>query len=119
MFISFVLIYMNMKHNWRDRIDPFLRTHLESQLRETMKYRDDYKHSKDPSKAQLWIAIANLSRQLFNVSVKLNYMERFIQEKLTADSNRIVPKEPVKKLFKKIVRKNRKVRKTVKKKRRR
>jgi len=93
-----------MKDQWRERIDPFLRTHLESQLRETMKYREDYKHSKDPSKAQLWIAIANLSRQLFNVSVKLNYMERMLQEKYVQDSNkRIAPK------IKRAVRKTRKV----------
>lgn len=75
-----------MKQNWRDNIDPFLRTHLEAQLRDTMKYRNSFRYSKDPANAQLWVAIANLSRQLFNVSVKLNYLERFVQENLIRDT---------------------------------
>ena len=67
-------------NNWRNKIDPFLRTHLEAQIRDSSRYRRAYKESKDPGKAQLWVAIANLSRQLFNVSVKLNYMERLFQD---------------------------------------
>ncbi len=68
--------------NWRARIDPFLRTHLEAQVRESIRHRGAYKDSKDPGKAQLWVAIANISRQLFNVSVKLNYLERLFQDGL-------------------------------------
>ena len=95
-------------NNWRDKIDPFLRTHLESQLKQTMKYREDYRNSRDPSRAQLWIAIANLSRQLFNVSVKLNYVERLLQEKFAADSNKVVkPKEKPKKTKKTVKRRKR------------
>ena len=102
-----------MKDAWRENIDPFLRSHLESQLKQTMKYREDYKHSRDPSRAQLWIAIANLSRQLFNVTVKLNYMERLLQEKFEADSNKKVVEKPKSK------RKVRKVKKTVKRRKKR
>ena len=69
-----------MNNNWRNKIDPFLRTHLEAQIRDSSRYRRAYKESKDPGKAQMWVAIANLSRQLFNVSVKLNYMERLFQD---------------------------------------
>ncbi|MDP4012538.1 MAG: hypothetical protein Q8R00_02935 [Candidatus Nanoarchaeia archaeon] len=71
-----------MKRNWRDNIDPFLRTHLEAQLRETMKYRGSFRYSKDPANAQLWVAIANISKQLFNINVKLNYLERVVQDNL-------------------------------------
>ena len=72
--------YKSFMNNWRNKIDPFLRTHLEAQVRDSSRYRRAYKESKDPGKAQLWVAIANLSRQLFNVSVKLKYMERLFQD---------------------------------------
>lgn len=75
--------------NWRARIDPFLRTHLEAQVRESIRHRNAYKDSKDPGKAQLWVAIANLSRQLFNVSVKLNYLERLFQEELSNNKSNV------------------------------
>ena len=81
MLIKCFLVYKPMD-NWRTRVDPFLRTHLEAQIRDSARYRSAYKDSKDPGKAQLWVAIANLSRQLFNVSVKLNYLERLFQDSL-------------------------------------
>lgn len=80
---------LSVMDNWRARIDPFLRTHLEVQVRESIRHRKAYKDSKDPGKAQLWVAIANMSRQLFNVSVKLNYLERLFQEELSNNKSNV------------------------------
>lgn len=83
--------------SWRDNIGGDLREHLEAQIGEASKQKHAYRYSKNQSNAQLWCAIANISRQLFNLNLKLNYLERALKEGLLRLNEQIACKNVVKK----------------------
>ena len=61
---------------WKTKIDPMIKSHLDKQVKETLKYRNAFMSAKNPADAQIWCAVAELSRQLFDVNLKLTYLER-------------------------------------------
>lgn len=65
---------------WRKKIDKSLKPYLEKFIAETHFQKEALKTANDPSKAQLWIAIALLSRQLYNMEMKLKYLEKAMQD---------------------------------------
>ena len=67
---------------WRNKVDPIIKDHLEIQIKEASKNKKAIVSSGDPKIAQLWIAIANLSRQNFDLSLRVKYMERALREAL-------------------------------------
>ena len=66
--------------DWRDKIDPALKEHLEAQIKESNLYRDAYSKAGNQANAQLWIAIAVLSKQVFNLNQKLKVFEDAIKD---------------------------------------
>ena len=68
------------KYPWFDEIDPALKDHLDYQIKETHKHKHVLNKSKEPSKVQLWLAIANLTKQIHELTLKLNYLERALQQ---------------------------------------
>ena len=66
--------------NWRKDVDPLIKDHLEAQIKESFRHRKNYKNSKDVSKAQLWVAIANLAKQVFDLNLKVKFLEKALQE---------------------------------------
>lgn len=66
--------------DWRNKVDPALRDYLEAQVRETNIHKNAYNSAKNQANAQLWIAIAVLSKQLFNMNMKLNVLEDALRE---------------------------------------
>jgi len=84
--------------SWRENVDPLIKEHLEAQIRETTKYQTTYMQSANPQNAQLWVAIANLSKQIFNINLKIKYMEKLIKdvlEKVEKQNVGTVLQEPV------------------------
>jgi len=65
---------------WRNLIDRSVQNHLELQVREAAKHRGAYKFSKNPSNAQLWVAVANLSRQIFDLNLRIKFLEKALQD---------------------------------------
>jgi len=66
--------------DWREKVDNSIKEHLDTQIKETHKSEDALKSADDPKNAQLWIAIANLSKQINDISLKVDYIERVLQE---------------------------------------
>jgi len=66
--------------NWKENLDPIIRQHLERQIGETVKYKTTYNISSNPGNAQLWIAIANLSKELFEISLRLKHLEGILKK---------------------------------------
>ena len=66
--------------NWRKNVDPLIKDHLEAQIKESFRHRESYTNSKDVSKAQLWIAVANLAKQVFDLNLKVKFLEKALQE---------------------------------------
>jgi len=79
---------------WREKVDNGLRGHLEKSINETIRYKHVYGEAKDSGNAQIWIAVANLSKQIFDVNLKLTYLERALRDIAMAKSGK---KETVKK----------------------
>ena len=65
---------------WRKKIDKSLRPYLEKFITETCFHDKAFKLAEDPSKAQLWVAVALLSKQLYNLEMKANYLERALKD---------------------------------------
>ncbi|MDD5651141.1 MAG: hypothetical protein PHF86_12125 [Candidatus Nanoarchaeia archaeon] len=69
-----------MKNSWRDNVEVLLRKHLELQIRESFKHKDAIEKSAYPNLAQLWIAIANLSKQNFEMELRIKFLEKSISD---------------------------------------
>ena len=61
---------------WKDKLDQSIKSHLEKQISKTVKDRDAYNKAPNPGNAQLWVAIANLSKELFDLNLKLDYLKK-------------------------------------------
>ena len=65
---------------WRKNVDPIIKEYLDLQVKESNKFREAFSKSKHPANAQLWIAIANLTKHIFNLELKLKYLEGTIRD---------------------------------------
>ena len=65
---------------WIKNVDPIIKEHLDLQVKEAVKFRSAYLKSKNPANAQLWIAIANISKHMFNLELKIKYLEGTIKD---------------------------------------
>ncbi len=80
--------------DWKLGVEQNIRTHLEKQIGETIRHRKSYDNADNPANAQLWIAIANLSKEIFNLNLKISHLEKIINSK----SEKIKKKDKPKKL---------------------
>ncbi|MBS3166733.1 hypothetical protein J4403_00815 [Candidatus Woesearchaeota archaeon] len=69
-----------MAQDWKQTIDPTLRTYLETLILESQKHRNSYSNSKNKANAQLWIANAILSKQVTDLNLKVKFLEKALQE---------------------------------------
>jgi len=66
--------------DWRDEINPIIKSHLETQIKETLPHKVAYGKAKEPTKAQLWVAVANLSRQIFDMHLRVKVLEKALAD---------------------------------------
>lgn len=69
-----------MAKSWRVLVDRSIKNHLEREVNESSRHKKAYMNSRDPANAQLWCAIGNLSKQIFDVNLKLNYLESALRD---------------------------------------
>ena len=67
-------------NNWRDKVSKDIFDHLEAQINESTKYKEAYEEAPNKGDAQLWIAIATLSKQIFDLNLKIKYLEGVLKE---------------------------------------
>lgn len=65
---------------WRDNIEKDLKPYIERLIKESYNYRKSYNSAGDKGKAQLWVVISILSRQIYNLNLKLDYLEKALQD---------------------------------------
>tara|TARA_Y100000034_G_C6735937_1_gene326328 strand:- start:42 stop:419 length:378 start_codon:yes stop_codon:yes gene_type:complete len=99
---------------WRKNVDPIIKDYLDLQVRETTKFKQAYEKAKNKSNAQLWIAIANMTKHLFNLELKIKYLEGTIKDlnEKFLESTEKKPEEVLKELEKE-VKKTKKVKKKI------
>ncbi len=61
---------------WTEQLNPILKDHLNKQLLQINKHKKAFAKAKDPSKAQLWCAIAYLTKQVSELDYKVKSLER-------------------------------------------
>ncbi|MAG47029.1 hypothetical protein CL617_00350 [archaeon] len=66
--------------NWRDKVSKDISDHLEAQINESTKYKKAYGEAPSKSNAQLWIAIGTISKQIFDLNLKMNYLEGALKD---------------------------------------
>ena len=65
---------------WIEKVDETTKEHLKLRIIETHVNEEAIKSAKDQMIAQLWIAIADISKQMKDVSMKIDYLERALQD---------------------------------------
>lgn len=78
---------------WRKNVDTIIKGYLDLQVKEASKFKNAYLKSKNPANAQLWIAIANLSKHMFSLELKIKYLEGTIKD-LNERLNKLSEKKP-------------------------
>ena len=68
--------------NWREQIDPTIRKHLEAMVKEVSKDKEAILQSDDPKIAQLWVSIANLQKQNFDLNMRIKMLEAALRDSL-------------------------------------
>ncbi|MEM4703158.1 MAG: hypothetical protein QXP53_01600 [Candidatus Pacearchaeota archaeon] len=66
---------------WREHISKDIRPFIEKLISESIKDKSLEK-AKDPSKAQLWIALGILAKQNYNLELKTKYLEQALRDVL-------------------------------------
>ncbi len=67
--------------NWRERVDKAIRIHLEGQVAESVKNREAYEAAPDSGNAQLWVSVANLSKEIFDLNLRIKSLEKTLSER--------------------------------------
>lgn len=67
---------------WRDKITPTLRLQLEKVIRNSADHKESITKAKDKKTAQLWVALALLSKDLQESKIRTKYLETIVVELL-------------------------------------
>lgn len=91
--------------DWREKLDPMVKAYLDHIIKETSSSKKAYSHAKNPSNAQLWIALALLTReheflQKENKSLKemiltLNQKYKFLEKVLREVNPKKISKDDI------------------------
>ena len=73
--------------NWRKEVSPEIKEFLEALVENVHKHKPAYVKSKNPSSAQLWCALAHLSKQVFDLNLKLKILEKVLKDNLQKPSH--------------------------------
>jgi len=61
---------------WRDNLDSSIKEHFEDMINNVSKEKGAYKNAKNPTQAQLWCAIAILSKNISDLELKIKKLEK-------------------------------------------
>jgi len=65
---------------WRTKLTEDIKSHLETQIKDIAKYNNIYKGEKDAQRIQLWLAVANQSKGIFDINLKTKFLERALKD---------------------------------------
>lgn len=75
------------KDNWRQDVDSSLKDYLEALIEAVHNHKDSYKSAKNPPAAQLWCALAHLSKQVFDLNLKIKLLEKVLKDNMKGSSH--------------------------------
>ena len=75
--------------SWRKNVDPLIKEHLELQIKESYREKKAYSKARDKPNAQVWVAVANLSKQVFDLNLKVKFLEKALRDVNIKDRKKI------------------------------
>ncbi len=72
---------MKRDMDWRTKLDPTLKEHFDTLIKNVHKEKKAYTKAKNPSQAQVWCAIAVLTKQISDMELHINKLEKQITPK--------------------------------------
>lgn len=66
--------------SWRKNLNKGIGPYVEKLIRESFLYKNEYVEAADKGKAQLWVALALLSKRLAELELKLKLFEGVLKE---------------------------------------
>lgn len=93
---------------WRKHIQRELRPYVERIIAESFMHKDAYGKAEDKGKAQMWLAMGLLQRQIQELNLKLDYIEKALQGVGRKDQKTNIDqvkkeKEEVERIFREII----------------
>lgn len=82
-YLSDTLISRELMH-WRDKLDPTLQYPFNDLLKRVSKEKKAYLFAKSPTQAQLWCALAILSKECADLQRQVQRLERSAKKPNTA-----------------------------------
>ena len=76
-----------MAGKWRKNTDLSIKDHLEALIGEVYKHKRSYKGAKNPSAAQLWCALAVMSKKVFDLNLKIRLLEKVLKDNMKKPSS--------------------------------
>ena len=70
--------------NWKQKLDNMIKEHLDIQIRKSFEQEEAFNSATNKANAQLWVAIANLSKELFDLNLKIKFLEKKLETKKTS-----------------------------------
>ena len=64
---------------WKHKVSNPIKIHLGKYIAETIKDKKTYEEAPDPGNAQLWVAIANLGKDIFELDLRLKNLENIVK----------------------------------------
>ena len=75
------------KKNWRKDVDSSIKDYLEALVESVHHHKDSYKNAKNPPAAQLWCALAHMSKQVFDLNLKIKLLEKVLKDNMKKPPN--------------------------------
>ncbi len=72
---------------WRTKLPGDIKTHLEAQIKEATRFRNIYSNEKNAQNIQSWLAVANLSKGIFDLNLKTKFLEKALKD--ISDLNKV------------------------------
>jgi len=66
--------------SWRENIDPTLKNYLEALIKDVNKNRNSFELANNKANAQLWLALAAVYKQTFNLDQRIKYIEKLLKD---------------------------------------
>ena len=73
--------------NWRDKINSVLKPYLEKIVAISAREHAAYERAPDPGNAQLWVAVALLSKKVSDLGSQLQHLEETVLQKKSSQKN--------------------------------
>ncbi len=68
--------------NWRENIKQPLKLYLDKVIKNSAEHKDTIAQAEDKKTAQLWISLAQLSKELRESKIRVKYLETIVTELL-------------------------------------